>query len=203
MDPKDLKTLLLLEALDKKENQSQRELSKRLNISLGLVNTFIKKLISRGIFEVNRLPRKRVQYHLTGKGLLKKVELTKQYLSHSLNHYKDMKRRISDTIVELTNDGKQNIVLYGVEEIIEIACIVISQARMANAMIIDDKKAGETICGFKINAESILRTTEYDIVIIADVFNNSSSKKLIEKGVPTEKIVTVFPLGKTDDLVQL
>lgn len=203
MDPKDLKTLLLMETLDEKENLSQRELSKKLNISLGLVNAFIKDLLSRGIFEANRLPRKRVQYNLTVKGLIKKAELTKQYLSHSLNYYKDIKRRISGIIAELTNDGKRNIVLYGAEEIIEIACIVISQASMAKAIIIDNKKAGGTLCGLMINDETVLRTIDYDAVFIVDIYNNnSSSKKLIEKGVPAEKIVTVFPLDKTDNLVQ-
>ena len=52
MEIREIKTLLLLEAIEKEEIQSQRDLSKKLNISLGLVNTFLKNLTHRGILKL-------------------------------------------------------------------------------------------------------------------------------------------------------
>ena len=47
MDKEDLHVLRLMGEIDRNGNYSQRELSSRLNISLGLVNTFLKRLVTR------------------------------------------------------------------------------------------------------------------------------------------------------------
>ena len=46
------KSLLLLDEISKGENLSQRGLSRRLNIALGLVNSYIKNLISKGYITI-------------------------------------------------------------------------------------------------------------------------------------------------------
>ncbi len=51
MDHQDLRTLKLLEEIDKDETPSQRDLSRKLNISLGLVNSFIKRLGSKRVLQ--------------------------------------------------------------------------------------------------------------------------------------------------------
>jgi len=51
MDHKDIRTLKLLEEIEENHVQSQRELAKKLNISLGLVNSFIKRLAHKGFFQ--------------------------------------------------------------------------------------------------------------------------------------------------------
>ena len=65
MEPRDIKTLFILEAIEKEECQSQRELSRNLNISLGLVNAFIKKLAFRGLFKIINLLFKHVRLYIT------------------------------------------------------------------------------------------------------------------------------------------
>jgi DNA-binding MarR family transcriptional regulator len=54
--------------LDRDGNSSQRELSQRLNISVGLVNAFLKRLVNKGYFKVRTMPRNRLKYssHHTG-----------------------------------------------------------------------------------------------------------------------------------------
>jgi len=42
------KSLLLLDEIAKGEPLSQRDISKKLNIALGLVNSYIKNLVSKG-----------------------------------------------------------------------------------------------------------------------------------------------------------
>ena len=43
MDPIDLRTLKILEKVDNDRTPSQRDLAQDLNISLGLVNSFIQR----------------------------------------------------------------------------------------------------------------------------------------------------------------
>jgi DNA-binding MarR family transcriptional regulator len=72
MDIKEIRTLKILQEFDAKDPPSQRYLSNKLNISLGLVNAFIKRLTQKGYFKLTTIPRNRVKYILTPKGVLEK-----------------------------------------------------------------------------------------------------------------------------------
>ncbi|MBW2023016.1 MAG: winged helix-turn-helix transcriptional regulator, partial [Deltaproteobacteria bacterium] len=76
MDNEDIHILRLMGEIERNGSFSQRELARRLNISLGLVNRFIKRLVNKGYFKVKTLPRNRVKYFLTPKGLARKSKLT-------------------------------------------------------------------------------------------------------------------------------
>ena len=52
MDHKDIRTLRILEEIAKGHAPSQRDLANELNISLGLVNSFIKRLTNEGYFKI-------------------------------------------------------------------------------------------------------------------------------------------------------
>ena len=62
MDPKDLRTLKILEKIDNDVVPSQRDLARDLNISLGLVNSFIKRLVKKGYFKARHIPKNRMRY---------------------------------------------------------------------------------------------------------------------------------------------
>jgi DNA-binding MarR family transcriptional regulator len=85
MDKENIHILRLMGEIERDASPSQRELSSRLNLSLGLVNTFIKRLVSKGYFKVKTMPRNRVKYFLTPKGLARKSRLTVEYLQYSVN----------------------------------------------------------------------------------------------------------------------
>ncbi|MBW2133565.1 MAG: winged helix-turn-helix transcriptional regulator [Deltaproteobacteria bacterium] len=77
MDHRDLRTLKLLEEIEHNHAPSQRDLAKKLNISLGLVNAFVKRLAHKGYFKISTIPKNRVMYILTPKGMAEKTRLTK------------------------------------------------------------------------------------------------------------------------------
>ena len=83
MDSKNLKTLQLLEAIAADKPTSQRELSDVLQISLGLVNSFIKRLVKKGYCKVTTVPKNRVKYMLTPAGAMGNTRLTDEYISSS------------------------------------------------------------------------------------------------------------------------
>lgn len=192
MEPKDIKTLLLLEAIEKDECQSQRELSKKLNMSLGLVNTLIKNLTTRGIFNSSKLSNNRARYVLSPQGVAEKANLTRQYLSYSINYYNEIKKRIEETLKRLENEGKKKIVFYGSGELCEIACIIYTDNNNGNVIIIDNDKAGRKICGQEIQEEGVLKNEYFDAIVIMDYSNISTAiKNLIDMGVSTDKIFSL------------
>ena len=201
MEPRELKTLLLLEAIAKEEFQSQRDLSKKLKISLGLVNSVIKNLTAQGICKIVNGPKSKVKYLLTSLGEAEKTKLTKQFIAHSIDYYKTIKQRVSDILSGLLEAGKTKIVLYGTGEITEIACILLDNYNLDKVMIIDDQKANQKICGVKVNMENEMLYFDYDAVLINDSENTDHTiKHLINKGVPEDKIITIFKVGTRTDL---
>src|SRR5258708_20062967 len=71
---------------------TQRDLSQRLGVALGLTNLYLKRLARKGLIKITEFPRKpgtrqRLQYVLTGKGFAEKTRLSYAYLLHSLYLY--------------------------------------------------------------------------------------------------------------------
>ena len=77
-----LRSFLLMSELEDGESISQREIAGRLDIALGLVNSYLKTLVHKGFVTVKSMPRNRYAYLLTPKGFTEKSRLAFQHLSN-------------------------------------------------------------------------------------------------------------------------
>ena len=66
MDNQDIRTLKILEEIGTDNVPSQRELARKLNVSLGLVNSFVKRLAQKGYFKVTTIPKCRFDATVCG-----------------------------------------------------------------------------------------------------------------------------------------
>ena len=80
MDPKDIRTLKILEQVDNGRTPSQRDLAGELNISLGLVNSFIKRLVKKGFVKIRTIPKKNLYPRGRGVGRVDADASTSQTL---------------------------------------------------------------------------------------------------------------------------
>jgi len=90
-------TYTLLSELHNSAECTQRELSLKLDVSLGKVNYLIKELIKRGLvsiksFSSNPGKLKKVRYVLTKKGFVARVELAQYYLKKKEVEYNRLKK---------------------------------------------------------------------------------------------------------------
>ena len=83
--------LKLINELQKNNEQSQRSISKELDVALGLANSLIKRFVKKGFLKLSEAPMKRYIYYLTPKGILEKTKLTSEYIQSSLEFYKKVK----------------------------------------------------------------------------------------------------------------
>lgn len=193
MDFKKIKILFLLEAVERNNQQSQRELSGHLEISLGQVNKIIQEKKTEGEIKIVDQLKGKVEYNLTPKGVAEKNKLKNQYISYSISLYSEIKRIISERLETLRKNGDDRLVFYGTGELCEIACLILCSNNCGPIKIVDDKKAGEYICGIKICQESDMSNMECDGVIIMEKDVDSSiRKRLITRGISQRKITTIF-----------
>ena len=189
MDSKNLKTLQLLEAIAADKPTSQRELSDVLQISLGLVNSFIKRLVKKGYCKVMTVPKNRVRYMLTPAGAMEKTRLTYEYISSSYHYFKAAKNRVEDLYSNLQHEGATRVVFYGAGELADIAFLSMAGTGVRLIDVVDPTRAGERFADFIVQAISRLRQVDYDAILVTLVDNHESVLKDIGgEGVPSDKI---------------
>ena len=90
----------LLKILAKESHIGQRELARKMGISLGKVNYCLTELAKRGLIKVNRFKSARNKipytYILTVNGLEEKARLTVNFLKRKVREYEEIKRQISE-----------------------------------------------------------------------------------------------------------
>ena len=190
MDTQDIRTLKLLEEIDKDHTQSQRDLSDKLNISLGLVNSFVKRLANKGYFKITMIPKNRVKYILTPKGAMEKTRLTYQYLQYSFELYRGARRNLQKHFNGLVAQGVKRVVFYGVSEIAEIAYISLQETAIKMVAIVDEKKVGKILVGKVVKDPRFLGSLSFDRILITSMKKDESQlEKILKKGIARSKIV--------------
>ncbi|MGD8764644.1 MAG: winged helix-turn-helix transcriptional regulator [Desulfobacteraceae bacterium] len=192
MDPKDIRTLKILEKVEQERLPSQRDLAKELNISLGLVNSFVKRLAKKGYFKITHIPRNRIKYILTPKGAAEKTRLTYDYIQLSYEFYKDARQKLQKIFIALQNQGVRQIIFYGATDLAEIAYVSLQETDIELIAVVDDLKVGKTILGFKIQEPIILSSLSFDRILITAVNSREIiSKKLSTRGISPHLITEI------------
>ncbi len=192
MEKEDLHILRLMGEIDRDGDHSQRELSERLDLSLGLVNTFLKRLVTKGYSKVTTLPKNRLKYFLTPEGIARKSRLTVEYLHYSMNFYRDIKLLLLKKYKEMETNNVQSILFWGAGEVAELAYLYLQQTNIQLAGIIDDEKQGKKFFNFKIERSHRIRQLKWDMIFVTGLDDiEEDIKKLLENGITQERIATL------------
>jgi DNA-binding MarR family transcriptional regulator len=174
MDSRDLRTLKILERVDNEKTPSQRDLAGELNISLGLVNSFIKRLVTKGYVKITTIPKNRIKYILTPRGAAEKTRLTYKYIQHSYSFYKDARQKLRELYADLEEQGVTRIVFYGAGDLAEIAYISLQETQIQLAAIVDDEKIGTRFMKFVVADPAHLKTLTYDKILVTTINSRSA-----------------------------
>lgn len=107
----------LLKLLSAKGSLTQREMARRIGISLGKINAFLSDLSRRGLILIHRtgMSGKRIKYLylLTSAGMEEKSQLAENFLKTRMREYESIKREIRELVEEVgqairVDDRKQS-----------------------------------------------------------------------------------------------
>jgi len=192
MDNQDIHTLRLMGEIERDGSPSQRELSRRLNLSLGLVNTFLKRLVNKGYFKVKTMPRNRVKYFLTPEGVARKSRLTVEYLHYSTRFYKEIKQLLIEKFKEMGKNRIKTILFFGAGEVAELSYLYLQLTNIDLVGIIDEGKNGNDFFEFEAEGLDRLGREDWDAILVTRLDDTDRDIGcLIEKGVDPAKIVTL------------
>ena len=192
MDNEAHRTYRILEEISEDKSLTQRKLSKKLGIALGLTNLYLKRLIKKGYIMVDTMPKNRIIYNLTPKGITEKSKLTYEYIKYSFNFYKDLRLRLNKVLLAIEEEKAHKIVFYGAGEIGEIAYLSLQETRLNLVAIVDAFKVGKSFFGKKVEPAEFVADIVYDRVIVAALASKERIyKKALELGVAEEKLILI------------
>ncbi|MDI6796371.1 MAG: winged helix-turn-helix transcriptional regulator [Desulfatibacillaceae bacterium] len=195
MDIQDLRTLKILKEIENGRNPSQRDLAKSLDVSLGLVNSFVKRLAHKGYFKITTIPKNRVRYMMTPKGAAEKARLTYEYIQYSLRFYKDARARTMQVFGQLDEAGAKKVVFLGVGDLAEIAYLSLQETALELAAVADPQKAGTRFLGKTVLEPEQLRRIQFDCLVITGMdLSQEARENIKELDLPESRIVEIGPV---------
>lgn len=149
----------ILEEITRDEAITQRKLSQRVGIALGVTNSYVRRLVRKGHLKASTLPRNRLKYFVTPSGLALKARLTYEYVTGSLHFYQEARTRLKEALATLEREGAKRIAFLGTGDLAEIAYLTLQEGGLEFAGIFDDARAGETFFNRKVQPEADLKAS--------------------------------------------
>jgi len=91
-------SLQVIKEIELNPQITQRDLAKRLNISLGKINFLINALVDKGIIEAKNFKNSKnkmgYRYIMTAEGIKAKVRLIQEFFAWKLQEYEKLKEEI-------------------------------------------------------------------------------------------------------------
>jgi predicted transcriptional regulator len=196
MSQHDLKTLL---EIKDDPSLSQRSLARKLNISLGLTNSILKNLISRGWLKAKKDTGRKLLYIITPKGMANVSSLMYNRFQETLHYYHYTKDLLTAYLIKLYQQGERTINIYGTGQLAEITYYAgISTPLKLNAIISDDlskeKFLGQrtiSIANFLSQYSNHTNLSNQKIVILS-TNNPEKLNKEINKHKNIQKIIKII-----------
>jgi DNA-binding MarR family transcriptional regulator len=186
----DMRDLQFLEELEKNPTISQRELSKKFNIALGVTNACIKKLARKGWVRIRGLNHRQIYYHLTSEGMGMKAKLTLKYLAYNVRLYTDLKNLFARKLLEMEKKGVKNVVFYGIGDEMEVAYVTLQGVNLDLVGIVDDdeEKQGMKLFGYRVKRAEEIPSLRPDGVLITSLTDADRIFEGLKRLIDTKEI---------------
>ncbi|MBN1870811.1 MAG: winged helix-turn-helix transcriptional regulator [Candidatus Omnitrophica bacterium] len=142
---------------------NQRDLSRRMDLSLGMVNMLIRRLIAKGCIRIEQLNKRKVKYILTPKGFAEKMRKSVKYTLKTINSISLIKDRLKELLFSLYRNGTRNFYIIGKHDLSMLVEMVIKDIHWNDCSfkILDETPRDKVdgillICNEHVNEEALV-----------------------------------------------
>jgi EPS-associated MarR family transcriptional regulator len=181
------KTFQVLDALDRQEVSTQRQLSDHSGISLGQVNYILKSLLSKGLVKIgnfrNNSNKIGYVYLLTPKGIEAKSKLAVRFILSKLNEYNDLRSRLAERLSNISEKGHVRTLSVGPQVVLNFVESIIREKNL-QLKLVDHLENWENL--------SSVDPKSFDVALLFD--DNSESIKKIANALefPRNKLISLW-----------
>lgn len=183
--------LRLLEEVDSRSDLSQRSISDRLGIALGITNILVKSMVKKGYIRVARVGWRRWVYSLTPAGISRKVQLTVAYTERILRHYRRVTELLHQDLGALTLSADSRVAIYGTTELAELMFLVLQDLGITKIDVFDLEPSKQKFLAMPVQRLEDIESNNYVKILVSDPTNvESRRKELLDYGIDATRIVT-------------
>ena len=186
--------LRLLTEVDETPVVTQRQLSLKIGIALGLTNVMLRNLVQKGYLRVSNATWKRRLYTLTPEGLAHKFRLTTGYITRVLDHYQNVRQTLREQMESLEVNKESRIAVYGTDEFAELVFLGLREIGIEEIDTYSSGNSGDRrFLGMPVHDMAELHPENYDKIVIAVLGGSEAlTTELLNLGVPSYKLVSFF-----------
>lgn len=195
MELQEQRDLQLLNEVERNETLTQRALAEHLGVALGLANLYLKRLARKGYIKIRTIPRNRIKYLLTPRGIVQKSRLTYQYMQYSLSYYQKIREILRKVLSQLSGSGCKQVVVCGTGELAELAYLSLLETDLKLVAFVDGKQISKFL-SFPLQPIESLTDLEFDAILIASLEDAGAIQDQITRlGISKDKIVMLRSLA--------
>lgn len=96
---------------------NQRDLSRHMNLSLGMTNMLLRRLVTKGYIRIKQLDRRKVEYILTPKGFAEKMRKSVKYTLKTISSIGLIKKNLLSILKDFYADGVKKFYILGTSDL--------------------------------------------------------------------------------------
>ena len=195
----------VLTEIERAPDISQRNLAQRVGVSLTLTNHLLHHLAQKGYVRISRASWRGWLYTLTPAGFSRKVQLTLSYINRFVDHYQRIRQTIREELDPLGLNSESRLAIYapvleaGGRELAELVYQGLKELGIEEVDVFaPGATRGVRFLGQPVHDIDALRQEHYDQVVFVFLTDSESGwVELRDRGVPAEKLVTLFNGAKS------
>jgi DNA-binding MarR family transcriptional regulator len=189
----------ILQAIASGAPVTQRALSGKLGVALGLTNLLVRRLVGKGYIKMAGMGTRHVRYLMTPAGWEALSQATRISLENTIHLYTETREQIRGSLIVVSercqagDDGRKRVVFYGAGDVAEIAYISLHNTDLMLVGVVDDRRRGNffgvTISGPECLTPDALDGVPYSHVIVTSVRHAEAIQaRISERGVPSHRV---------------
>jgi DNA-binding MarR family transcriptional regulator len=136
--------LLELEILKHVENSpilTNRSLAEKLGVSVKLAHALLSGMVERGLFHIKKHHSRRWDYFLTPSGISEKAKLTREFITFSMQFYREARQASSQVCRDIKESGLQKVAFIGAGDLAEIVYLGVKEWNLELVAVYTDHQA--------------------------------------------------------------
>ena len=189
------KELRVLEEIDQDPELTQRQLSRRMGVALGVGNLLLKNLAKKGYVKVTHLSWKRWIYVITPKGMTRKVNLTLSYIESFLGHYRRVKKILKENFNSLTLNKESKVAIVGTGELAELAYLALLDIGVDEIDVFGNEHDKHVFLGMDVVSIQNIEAEDYSKIVVTSEDIDVINATLKEKSAESSQVVGLLKNG--------
>lgn len=181
-------TLELLQAIDSKDDISQRHLAQEMGVALGLANSYLKRCVKKGWIKITTAPANRYLYYLTPIGFAEKARLTTEFLSTSLALFRQSGDDYGDVFERCLANNDRRILFVGLSDLTEIAYLRSLQSEVEVVGVYQPATQQTEFFGLPIYSE-LNQCAQFDRIVMTSMEQTSELVTSLHEQFDNDKVL--------------